>query len=146
MEVSTEVPIYACRVASIFLLAYRFISYQDIEIGVHIADVCHFVPHRSPLDREAQERSTTFYLVDRRFDMLPSLLSSNLCSLHGGTDRLAVSVIWTMSEDLTEVKTSWFGRTVIHSCAGEYVNHLVHDQSPEKCRSHGVLITINEKP
>lgn len=89
----------------------------DIEIGVHIADVCHFVPHRSPLDREAQERSTTFYLVDRRFDMLPSLLSSNLCSLHGGTDRLAVSVIWTMSEDLTEVKTSWFGRTVIHSCA-----------------------------
>lgn len=48
----------------------------DIEIGVHIADVTHFVPHNSPLDIEAQIRGTTFYLVDRRFDMLPTLLSS----------------------------------------------------------------------
>jgi exoribonuclease R len=48
----------------------------DIEIGVHIADVTYFVPHNSPLDVEAQVRGTTFYLVDRRFDMLPSLLSS----------------------------------------------------------------------
>ena len=48
----------------------------DIEIGVHIADVTYFVPHNSPLDLEAQIRGTTFYLVDRRFDMLPTLLSS----------------------------------------------------------------------
>jgi DIS3-like exonuclease 1 len=85
---------------------------------VHIADVTYFVPHNSALDREAQARGTTFYLVDRRFDMLPSLLSSNLCSLHGGTDRLAVSVIWTFSPDFREVKSTWYGRTMIHNCAG----------------------------
>lgn len=50
----------------------------DIEIGVHIADVTYFVRHKSPLDLEAQVRGTTFYLVDRRFDMLPSLLSSGM--------------------------------------------------------------------
>ncbi len=48
----------------------------DIEVGVHIADVTYFVRHNSALDKEAQARATTFYLVDRRFDMLPSLLSS----------------------------------------------------------------------
>lgn len=53
----------------------------DIEVGVHIADVTHFVPHNSPLDLEAQTRGTTFYLVDRRFDMLPSLLSSGAFSI-----------------------------------------------------------------
>lgn len=61
------------------------------------------------------------YLVDRRFDMLPSLLSSNLCSLHGGVDRLAVSVIWVFSaEDFKTVKSTWYGTTVIHNCAGEF--------------------------
>lgn len=93
----------------------------DVEIGVHIADVTHFVQHNSPLDREAQVRGTTFYLVDRRFDMLPALLSSDLCSLHGQTDRLAVSVIWTMSSDFRIVKERVFGRTVIHNCAGTNV-------------------------
>ena len=87
-------------------------------VGVHIADVTHFVKHNSALDKEAQLRGTTFYLVDRRFDMLPSLLSSNLCSLHEGVDRLAVSVIWTLSSDFKEVKSCWDGRTVIHNCAG----------------------------
>ena len=91
----------------------------DVEVGVHIADVTHFVHHNSPLDKEAQVRGTTFYLVDRRFDMLPSLLSSNLCSLHGDTDRLAVSVIWVMTADLKRVKSTWYGRTVVHNCQGE---------------------------
>ncbi len=50
----------------------------DIEVGVHIADVTHFLKHDSALDREAAKRATTFYLVDRRFDMLPSLLSSGM--------------------------------------------------------------------
>lgn len=92
----------------------------DLEVGVHIADVTYFVPHNSALDKEAQARGTTFYLVDRRFDMLPSLLSSDLCSLHGDTDRLAVSVIWTLSSDFKTVKNCWFGRTVIHNCAGTF--------------------------
>jgi RNB domain len=93
-----------------------------IIVGVHIADVTYFVPHNSSLDLEAQERSTTFYLVDRRYDMLPSLLSSNLCSLHDNIDRFAVSVIWIMSSDFTTIKSTWYGRTIIHNCAGKIEN------------------------
>jgi len=102
---------------------------------VHIADVTHFVKHTSRLDIEAQVRGTTFYLVDRRFDMLPSLLSSNLCSLHSGIDRLAVSVIWTLSSDLLEVKSTWFGRTVIHNCAAmtyDQADNILHNKLPEE--------------
>eukprot|EP00557_Chaetoceros_sp_GSL56_P011417 CAMPEP_0176480310 /NCGR_PEP_ID=MMETSP0200_2-20121128/2208_1 /TAXON_ID=947934 /ORGANISM="Chaetoceros sp., Strain GSL56" /LENGTH=1290 /DNA_ID=CAMNT_0017876419 /DNA_START=195 /DNA_END=4067 /DNA_ORIENTATION=+ len=106
----------------------------DIEIGVHIADVTHFVKHNSALDREAARRATTFYLVDRRFDMLPSLLSSDLCSLHGNTDRLAVSVIWTLSADLDTVKSVWYGRTVIHNTQAmtyEQAHNILNGNDPE---------------
>lgn len=96
----------------------------DVEVGVHIADVTYFVHHKSSLDLEARSRGTTFYLVDRRFDMLPSILSSDLCSLHDKVDRLAVSVIWTLSPDLEEVKSCWYGRTVIHNCAA-----MTYDQA-----------------
>jgi len=113
----------------------RYLENGDIEIGVHIADVTHFVPLDSPLDREARIRGTTFYLVDRRFDMLPSLLSSNLCSLHGQTDRLAVSVIWTLSNDLETIKSTWYGRTVIHNIAAmtyEQAANILDGKKPEK--------------
>jgi DIS3-like exonuclease 1 len=107
----------------------------DIEVGVHIADVVYFVPHNSPLDKEAQKRGTTFYLVDRRFDMLPSVLSSNLCSLHGDVDRLAVSVIWTLSSDMETVKSVWYGRTVIHNCQAmtyDQAHNILHDKPPDE--------------
>ena len=58
-----------------------------LELGVHIADVSHFVVAGSHLDREARQRATTLYLADRRYDMLPPVLSANLCSLLGGVDR-----------------------------------------------------------
>jgi exoribonuclease R len=110
----------------------------QVEIGVHIADVTYFVPQGSALDREAQVRGTTFYLVDRRFDMLPSLLSSNLCSLHGGTDRLAVSVIWTLSSDLREVVSTWFGRTIIHNVAAmtyDQADNILEGKPPDEAGS-----------
>ncbi|CAG9461938.1 unnamed protein product [Pedinophyceae sp. YPF-701] len=84
------------------------------EIGVHIADVTHFVRRGGYLDGEARQRCTTVYLVDRRLDMLPGLLSGNLCSLVSNVDRLAVSVIWTLDEDFEPVDV-WYGRTVIRS-------------------------------
>lgn len=115
----------------------RVLSNGDVEVGVHIADVVYFVPHNSALDKEAQTRATTFYLVDRRFDMLPSLLSSDLCSLHGYMDRLAVSVIWTMSPDFDEIKSTWFGRTVIHNCQAmtyEQAHNILHDKPPDDPR------------
>jgi VacB/RNase II family 3'-5' exoribonuclease len=115
----------------------RRLSNGDVEVGVHIADVAYFVPHNSALDKEAQTRATTFYLVDRRFDMLPTLLSSDLCSLHGNMDRLAVSVIWTMSPHFDQIKSTWFGRTVIHNCQAmtyEQAHNILHDLPPDDPR------------
>ena len=67
------------------------------EVGVHIADVSHFVKAGSFLDLEAYARGTTVYLADGgRCDMLPALLSENVCSLLGGRERLAVSCVWTL--------------------------------------------------
>ena len=86
----------------------------SIEIGVHIADVSHFVRPGTLLDYEAQLRGTTVYLVDRRLDMLPSLLSENLASLLEKRDRLALSCVWTLNERL-DVVDAWFGKSVIHS-------------------------------
>jgi exoribonuclease R len=106
----------------------------DAEVGVHIADVTHFLPHDSALDKEAQKRATTFYLVDRRFDMLPGVLSSDLCSLHGNVDRLAVSTIWTISSDLKTIKSFWYGRTVIRNCQAmtyDQAHNIIHNKPPD---------------
>ena len=67
----------------------------NLQVGVHIAVVSHFIRPGSAIDREAANRGTTVYLTDRRIDMVPELLSSNLCSLRGGEDRCASIVyIW----------------------------------------------------
>lgn len=76
----------------------------NIEVGVHIADVSHFVRPDTAIDKEAAFRSTTVYLVDRRTDMLPGLLTENLCSLRGGVERLAFSVVWEMNYKTAEVE------------------------------------------
>ncbi|KAG5189400.1 hypothetical protein JKP88DRAFT_192931, partial [Tribonema minus] len=87
---------------------------RRLEVGVHIADVARFVAHGSPLDREARQRGTTTYLSHRRFDMLPALLAGDICSLHGGRDRLAVSVFWEV-EQLEDGKglPSQFGQNLV---------------------------------
>lgn len=84
------------------------------EIGVHIADVAHFLKPNTDLDREARERATSVYLVDRTIPMLPEILSNDLCSLNPGEDKFAFSALFTMGADGT-VHKEWFGRTVIHS-------------------------------
>ena len=83
-------------------------------IGVHIADVSHYVPENSPLDREALKRATSVYLVDRVIPMLPARLSEQVCSLNPGVDRMAFSVMFTMTAD-GEVLKHEFHKTVIHS-------------------------------
>ncbi|KAA8490392.1 Exosome complex exonuclease RRP44-like A [Porphyridium purpureum] len=87
---------------------------EGYEVGIHIADVTAFVQHGSALDMEAAERGTTVYLVDRRFEMLPAMLTSNFCSLVGGVERLAFSVILVMDKD-ANVLSAEFGRSVIKS-------------------------------
>ena len=75
-------------------------SSNVVEVGVHIADVSHFVKANSPLDRLAAERATSVYLVQKKLHMLPELLSSNVCSLHAGVDRLAFSILFDCHFDL----------------------------------------------
>ncbi|XP_050007738.1 DIS3-like exonuclease 1 [Alexandromys fortis] len=70
-------------------LSVRTLANGNLELGVHIADVTHFVTPNSYIDVEARTRATTYYLADRRYDMLPSILSADLCSLLGGVDRCA---------------------------------------------------------
>ncbi|CAN9506602.1 unnamed protein product [Ophioblennius macclurei] len=86
-----------------------------LELGVHIADVTHFVAEGSLTDLEARARATTYYLADRRYDMLPAVLSSDLCSLLGGVDRYAMSVMWELDAESLEVRSVWYGRTLIRS-------------------------------
>ncbi|XP_015252192.1 PREDICTED: DIS3-like exonuclease 1 [Cyprinodon variegatus] len=86
-----------------------------LELGVHIADVTHFVREGSLTDLEARSRATTYYLADRRYDMLPAVLSADLCSLLGGVDRYAMSVLWELDAQSLAYKDVWFGRTLIRS-------------------------------
>ena len=84
------------------------------EVGVHIADVTHYVTPGSVVDNEAVERATSVYLVDRTVPMLPERLCNELCSLRPHEDKLCFSAIFTINED-AEIQEEWFGRTVIHS-------------------------------
>ncbi|KAK5640047.1 hypothetical protein RI129_010858 [Pyrocoelia pectoralis] len=77
----------------------RTLSENTFEVGVHIADVSHFIRPGTALDLEAANRATTVYLVNKRIDMVPELLSSFLCSLRGGEERFAFSCIWEMDKD-----------------------------------------------
>lgn len=88
----------------------------NFECGVHIADVTHYVREGSALDLEALNRSTSVYLVQRRIDMIPSMLSTDLCSLRANVDRLAFSCIWEMTPD-AEIVATRFHKTVIRSRA-----------------------------
>lgn len=84
------------------------------EIGVHIADVAHYVPVGSALDEEALKRATSVYLVDRTIPMLPEKLSNGVCSLRPNEDKLTFSTVFKMN-DAGEVKDTWIGKTIIHS-------------------------------
>lgn len=84
------------------------------EVGVHIADVAFYVHEGTLLDKEAYQRGTSVYLVDRVVPMLPERLSNFLCSLRPHEDKLAFSVVFEMDEN-AKIYSTWFGRTVIHS-------------------------------
>ncbi len=95
-------------------ISFKEIPNGNFEIGIHIADVSHYVKVGSDIDKEARERGTSVYLVDRTIPMLPEELSNDLCSLVPDKDRLTMSAIFVMDKD-AKVKGEWFGRTVIHS-------------------------------
>uniref|UniRef100_A0A3P9M311 Exosome complex exonuclease RRP44 n=1 Tax=Oryzias latipes TaxID=8090 RepID=A0A3P9M311_ORYLA len=94
----------------------RELENGNLEVGVHIADVSHFIRPGNALDKEAANRGTTVYLCGKRIDMVPELLSSNLCSLRSNVERLAFSCIWEMNHNAEILKTQ-FTKSVINSKA-----------------------------
>ena len=104
----------------------------NYQAGVHIADVTHFVKAGSEIDREAARRCTTVYMVDRRTDMLPGLLTENLCSLVSGVDRCAFSVIWEIDSQTFEAVDVKFGKSLIRSrWSGNYYKAQEMIDDPE---------------
>ncbi|MFH1178159.1 MAG: ribonuclease R [bacterium] len=95
-------------------ISIRKLNDGNIEVGIHIADVSFFVKPGSALDKEAFERATSVYLVDRTIPMLPEILSTDLCSLKPDEDRLAVSAVFILDKE-ANVQNTWFGETIIHS-------------------------------
>ena len=86
----------------------------NYELGVHIADVSHYVTPGTALDTEALNRATSIYLVDRVIPMLPEVLSNNVCSLRPNEDKLTFSAVFTINNK-AEVLNEWFGKTIINS-------------------------------
>ncbi|KAL0432194.1 UNVERIFIED_CONTAM: DIS3-like exonuclease 2 [Sesamum latifolium] len=97
-------------------LSVERLSDGVFRVGVHIADVSFFVLPDTALDIDAQIRSTSVYLLQRKLPMLPSMLSDNLASLNPGEDRLAFSIFWDINS-AGEVLDRWVGRTIIRSCS-----------------------------
>lgn len=95
-------------------LSIRKLENGNWEIGVHIADVSHYVKPGSMIDKEAVSRATSVYLVDRVVPMLPEILSNNVCSLRPNEEKLCFSAVFEMTDE-AEVVNEWFGRTIINS-------------------------------
>ncbi len=95
-------------------LSFKVLPNGHYEIGIHIADVSHYVQPETILDKEAYNRATSVYLVDRVVPMLPEILSNNVCSLRPHEEKLTFSAVFEMDEKARVVK-QWFGRTVIYS-------------------------------
>src|SRR5476651_2655118 len=111
-------------------ISFRKLDNGNYEVGVHIADVAHYIIPDSALDREAFERATSVYLVDRVIPMLPERLSNGLCSLRPKEDKLCFAAVFEMDEQ-AHIITEWYGKTVIHSdrrFAYEEVQEIIEAQ------------------
>jgi ribonuclease R/exosome complex exonuclease DIS3/RRP44 len=95
-------------------LSFRVLENGNIEVGVHIADVTHYLTENTTLDEEAYKRATSVYLVDRVVPMLPEILSNEVCSLRPNEDKLTFSAIFEM-DNKAKIIHQWFGKTVMHS-------------------------------
>jgi ribonuclease R len=123
-------------------ISYRELENGNVKIGVHIADVSHYVKVGTPLDREAFERGTSVYLVDRTIPMLPEKLSNNLCSLRPNENRLAFSVEFELNAQF-QIVNKWIGKTIIHSnrrFSYEEAQDIIVAQSGEYAHE---LVTLN---
>ncbi len=126
-------------------LSFKVLKNGNFEIGVHIADVSWYVKPGTKVDKEAQYRGTSVYLVDRTVPMLPEKLCNNLCSLRPDTDKLTFSAVFEMTPK-AEIKTRWFGRSIIRSNRRfnyeEVQTFLVSDEPADEVES--AVIEINK--
>jgi len=114
-------------------ISFEFLENGNYDIGVHIADVTHYVSPESALEQEAFMRATSVYLVDRVVPMLPEKLSNGLCSLRPNEDKLTFSAVFEVTPNAKVVK-EWFGRTVIHSdkrYSYEEAQQVIDQASPD---------------
>nr|WP_225000365.1 ribonuclease R [Cesiribacter sp. SM1] len=95
-------------------ISLRLLENGNYEVGIHIADVSHYVKPGTVLDKEAIERATSVYLVDRTIPMLPERLSNELCSLRPQETKLTFAAVFELDKDAV-IRNEWFGRTVIYS-------------------------------
>ncbi|WP_159949637.1 ribonuclease R [Polaribacter septentrionalilitoris] len=95
-------------------LSFKKLENGNYEIGIHIADVSHYVQPKTILDHEAYERATSVYLVDRVVPMLPEMLSNGVCSLRPNEEKLTFSAVFEINEK-AQIIDQWFGRTVTYS-------------------------------
>jgi len=108
-------------------LSFEVLENGNYEIGIHIADVSHYVKPGTVLDEEAYERATSVYLVDRVVPMLPEVLSNNACSLRPHEEKYTFSAVFELNNK-AEIKNQWFGRTVTYSDARfayEEAQHII---------------------
>ena len=108
-------------------LSFQILENGNYEIGIHIADVSHYLKPGTVLDDEAYERATSVYLVDRVVPMLPEILSNNACSLRPNEEKFTFSAVFEI-DDSAQVKKQWFGRTVTYSderFAYEEAQHII---------------------
>ncbi|KAI8146735.1 exosome complex exonuclease RRP44-like protein [Fennellomyces sp. T-0311] len=120
----------------------RRLENGNYEIGVHIADVTYFVKPDQAMDAEASQRGTTVYLVDKRIDMLPALLGTNLCSLRSNVERLAFSCIWEINEN-AEIISADFTKSVIlskHSFTYEEAQNRIDDERMQDDITKGIRV------
>ena len=131
-------------------LSFEILENGNYEIGIHIADVSHYVKPGSILDDEAYERATSVYLVDRVVPMLPEILSNNACSLRPHEEKYTFSAVFELN-DKAEIKNQWFGRTVTYSDARfayEEAQHIIETEEsgiPEEISLTGKSYAADDK-
>ena len=111
-------------------LSFEVLENGNYEIGIHIADVSHYVIPGTILDEEAFDRATSVYLVDRVVPMLPEILSNMACSLRPNEEKYTFSAIFEIDNE-AKIKNQWFGRTVINSnerFAYEEAQHIIENE------------------
>lgn len=132
-------------------LSLRQLKNGTWEVGVHIADVTHYVTPNTIIEQEAQSRATSVYLVDRVVPMLPERLSNGVCSLRPNEDKLCFSAVFEIDEN-GDILKQWFGKTVIHSNrrftyeeAQEIIETGAGDLAEEVLKLNELAIKLREK-